>query len=136
MRALLRCPPPLQLPSKAVAEAAVCLPEELASWLASLELSEHGVQLVADHKLRFVQDCRVLDREDLIRSGLVKVEAERFLKAAAMLRGESMRISGLTGAWAEDGSSSPHGPRARASHRCRRLHHATERTWAAGQRGG
>ncbi len=93
--------------SEAAGRASASVPAELASWFASLELSEHGARLMADHKLRFLQDCRVLDREDLLQSGLVKVEAERFLRAAAKLGGDTKRLNtGVTAAPAEEGSSS------------------------------
>ena len=78
------------------------MPAELAAWLAALELSDHAARLVKDHKLRFLPDCRVLDRDDLLASGLVKVEAERFLKAAAKIpSGDTKRIPVITSAPAE-----------------------------------
>ena len=97
--------------AEAAARASSSVPAELASWLAALELSEHGARLVKDYKLRFVQDCRVLDREDLLSSGLLKVEAERFLKAATKLGGDTKRLSGVTAAPSE-GLPTPSGPRA------------------------
>ncbi len=74
------------------------MPAEVAAWLSALQLSDHGPRLVSEHKLAFVSDCRFLEEVDLTSSGLAKVEARRFLAAAAKLGGESKRLSGVAAA--------------------------------------
>jgi hypothetical protein len=85
----------------AASAAAAAVPAELAAWLATLQLSEHGPRLVADHKLKSVANCRYLDESDLLGSGLVKAEARRFLAANAKLGGDTKRLSGVAAAPAE-----------------------------------
>jgi hypothetical protein len=75
-----------------VTDAKVCVPAELATWLSELQLSAHGPRLVADHKLAFVSDCQHLEESELMSSGLARVEAKRFLHAAAKLGGASKRL--------------------------------------------
>jgi hypothetical protein len=93
------------------AARAASVPSELAAWLQALQLSAHGPRLVADYKLAFVSDCRHLEESDLTASGLGKVEAKRFLSAAAKLAGDTKRLAGATAAPAS-GSCAPTGPRA------------------------
>ena len=70
------------------------VPAELAAWLAPLELSGHGPRLVGEpHRLRFVSDCRFLDEADLVGCGMSKVEAKRFIAAAAKLAGTTQRLA-------------------------------------------
>jgi hypothetical protein len=91
-------PAPVAPPPQPATTDAPAVPEQLAAWLASLQLSAHGPRLVADHKLAFVQDCRHLDEEDLKASGLAKVEARRLLAAAANLGGDTKPLSDLAAA--------------------------------------
>jgi hypothetical protein len=85
----------------AQSRASASVPDDLAAWLAALQLSAHGPRLVAEHKLAFVADCRFLEEAELIGSGLVRVEAKRFLSAAAKLGlggGDSKRLAGAVAA--------------------------------------
>jgi hypothetical protein len=63
----------------------MAVPPDLAAWLWDLSLEAHGARLVADHKLAFLRDVRHLDEQELLSSGLAKVEAKRFVGAAAKL---------------------------------------------------
>ena len=72
---------------------AAAVPAEIASWLATLQLSEHGPRLVADHKLKSVDNCRFLQESDLIGSGLVGAEARRMLDAVAKLGSNSQSLA-------------------------------------------
>ena len=90
------------------------IPADIASWLATLQLSEHGPRLVADHKLKSVSNCRFLDESDLLGSGLVKAEARRMLSAAAKLGGDSVRLPPVAAAPAEQAAS----PRVRVRALC------------------
>jgi uncharacterized caspase-like protein len=96
----------------AARKAAESIPADLATWLATLELSEHGPRLVADHKLKSVGFCRFLEEGELVQSGLAKVEVRRFLAAAAKLGGDSKRLPPVTAAPAEQPAASR--PRVRA----------------------
>ena len=98
--------------AEAARKAASSVPADLAAWLATLELSEHGSRLVADHKLKSVSFCRFLEEGDLVQSGLAKVEARRFLAAAAKLGGDSKRLPPVAAAPAEQPVASR--PRVRA----------------------
>ena len=53
------------------------VPADLHAWLGKLNLAHHGPQLVADHKLFLVTDCRYLEAADLSKSGLSKVRGRR-----------------------------------------------------------
>ena len=98
---------------RAKQEAAAAVPAELAAWLAALQLSAHGARLVAEHTLAFVSDCRYLDEDDLKASGLSKVEAKRFVSAAAKLGGDTKRLAGVVAAApAESAAAAPAGQRA------------------------
>ena len=86
----------LLAPEPAVAASdtkATIVPAELAAWLKELALEVHGPRLVADHKIAFLRDLRFMEEKDLTDSGLGKIEAKRFVAAAAKL-GATQRISG------------------------------------------
>jgi hypothetical protein len=72
---------PPQLP----AMSAVVVPVAIAAWLTDLDLAPHGARLVADHRLRDVSECAMLDDDDLARSGLTRPERVRFKRAASRL---------------------------------------------------
>jgi hypothetical protein len=80
-------------PAVAAENKAPTVPAELAAWLKELALEAHGPRLVADHKIAFLRDVRFMEEKDLTDSGLGKIEAKRFVAAAARL-GASQRISG------------------------------------------
>jgi translation elongation factor EF-1beta len=61
------------------------VPAELAEWLRELALDSHGLRLVADHKIAFLQEVQYLEEDELRASGLAKLEAKRFISAAAKL---------------------------------------------------
>ena len=69
------------------------VPADLAAWLKELALDAYGPRLVADYKIAFLQDAKFLEEKDLTDSGMGKVEARRFVGAAAKL-GATQRISG------------------------------------------
>ena len=69
------------------------MPAELAAWLKELALDAYGPRLVADHKIAFLRDVRFMEEKDLTDSGMGKIEAKRFVAAAAKL-GATQRISG------------------------------------------
>jgi hypothetical protein len=96
-----------QAAATAQSRASASVPADLAAWLSALQLSAHGPRLVAEHKLAFVADCRFLEEGELISSGLARVEAKRFLSAAAKLGvggGDSKRLAGAVAAPASVGS--------------------------------
>ena len=81
-------------PAVAADAKAAIVPAELAAWLKELALEAHGPRLVADHKIAFLRDVRFLDEKELTDSGMGKLEAKRFVAAAAKL-GATQRISGV-----------------------------------------
>ena len=94
---------------EAARNAAASVPADLADWLATLQLSEHGPRLVAEHRLKSLGHCRYLDESDLLESGLVKSEARRFLAATAKLGGDSKRFAAVAPAAAAAAAAAPGG---------------------------
>ncbi len=64
---------------------AASVPDDLAAWLMELKLESHGPKLVMDHKVAFLLDVRFVEENDLLHIGMGKVEARRFIAAAAKL---------------------------------------------------
>ena len=63
----------------------MAVPPDLAAWLRELSLEAHGARLVADHGIAFLRDVRHLEEQELVSSVLKKLEAKRFVAAAAKL---------------------------------------------------
>jgi Caspase domain len=80
-------------PAVAAEAKATIVPADLATWLKELALDAYGPQLVADHKIAFLRDVKFMEEKDLTDSGMGKIEAKRFVAAAAKL-GATQRISG------------------------------------------